>query len=272
MAVVPGFWVRLKDLGALIGAIRNIWWLLAATAAVGVAAWKLSTVVSTSIALASAITLFAFALGGALGTWLTRIHVGEQPYSWESAHFTYSFDEVDPLRHTQTTVVEIRARRNDVRFFLNRFSWTGSGNHKLSLKGDAHQLIFDRYRTPGWRSYYVLFDQPLRRNERATIELRHDMHDTSRTFLPVLSKVVSHPISHLTLRIVFPKVLRPNRITAAESRRARRAPHEWLTIRNLELSVQEASDSLCYVNWEVDSPVTGHDYRITWSWTSYPSE
>jgi len=260
---------RTRALSAWIEVSRNIWGLLAllgvAVFLVGRLAIAHYGVTRTLLAVALLTIVFCGGFASGVLTGSKRSVVAE--YSWESADYTYQFDRDDFLHHVQISKITIRANRQGVLLFRNRYWWTGVGRAQLSVLSPQHKLLTELVRE-AWRYYYILLEQALSKGGSTTVVVRHDLHDTERMFQPLISKDISEPVASFTLRIIFPAALRPSRVVAAELARSKARDAYWQTVKQQEIAIHEATGEVVY---SIHRPTLGRRYQISWTWTGYPS-
>ncbi|MCW6007978.1 hypothetical protein K1W54_26045 [Micromonospora sp. CPCC 205371] len=192
------------------------------------------------------------------------------PYTWESAEYEYRFDRDDPRRHVQVTKIKIRANRDDVALFRNRYHWTGQGENRLRVLSVGHRIVAEGVTPESQRRYYyVLLDRPLNRGQTAVIHIRQDLYDAGYAFHPVLAKSLNEPVGELTLRVVYPSGLEPWRVMARELVRNGNSDSGWRTLRERPVDLDSTGDTSEAV-FETSSPRVGRRYDLAWEpWTKY---
>jgi hypothetical protein len=256
-------------LSNFIGVLRNLWFLvLVVVGGGGVMVWQFSRTggwfVTVGVGLA---VLGIVALIVALVLY-RRASVAE--YTWESAEYVYRFDRDDPRRQVQFTKIKIRANRDDVAFFRNRYYWTGQGENRLRVLGSGQRIVAEGVATDSQRRYYyVLLERPLSRGQTAIIHIRQDLFDTGHTFHPVLAKSLNEPVGELTLRVVYPTGLEPRRVVAREQVRSGNSDSGWRTVRERQVELESTGDASEAV-YETSVPRVGRRYDLSWEpWPNY---
>ncbi|GAA4714720.1 hypothetical protein [Phytohabitans rumicis] len=250
-----------------ISVFRNLWWLLLAVGGGGVVAWRLGRAggwyltVGTVLAVLGVVTLAA-------GIVMMR-RASIAPYTWESAEYVYRFDGDDPRRQVQLTKIKIRANRDDVAFFRNRYYWTGQGESRL-LPLNGHRVVAERVAMDSQRRYYyVLLDRPLNRGDTAVIQIRQELFDEERTFQPVLAKSLNEPVGRLTLRVIYPAGLEPRHVVARELVRSRNPEADWRTVHERDAEIESTGETTEAI-FVANDPRTGRRYALYWGpWGNY---
>jgi hypothetical protein len=262
---------RIKSFGTWIGVARNLGWLLMAIAgAVYLIGKYTGSGTVPPVFSYSALGLVAFGLGLLVGTLaMMRRMSNAREYSWESAEYLYEFNADDVLKHQQTVKVTIKANKQNVEVFKNRYSWTGSGGSSPlpQLLSPGHKLITEISRDAQWKYYYVVFDRPLRKGATTELEVRQDLYDRAKTFQSMLAKDVIEPIGSLKLRVIFPPSMRPKDARAIELTRPRNGGNEWEIADECPVPVDTTTGEAVY---DVGRPKTGARYQIIWNDANYP--
>lgn len=180
-------------------------------------------------------------------------------YEWVSAEYVYKIDPVDPTLHIATTKIEIRALRDDVRVFENRYSWSGTGlQGDPTVSGPGRQILLPMSWDGSFRHYFVSFNPPLVRREIATIEIRQEFRDTAGDFQKYYAKTVVEPLRRLSLKVVLLSGLPSVTVTHTE-----RSSNGGGRVINRCAGSYDGSTGEIF--WEVRGrPKRGHNYRIDW--------
>ncbi|GLI02946.1 hypothetical protein Pa4123_82240 [Phytohabitans aurantiacus] len=198
-------------------------------------------------------------------TMASRRHARPE-YDWESAEYEYRFDKDDPRQHSQTTRITIRANRDGVELFKNRYRWTGNGKSEITILTPRQRLLTEwSSREAGWRYYYVMLDHPLKKGEPATIHIQHELYDSSNTFDPIVAKNVIEPLTSLKLRVIYPESLAPVSVLARERVPSRNGDPLWRDVDRQPVPTQRSAGDVVAL-YEPRKLTVGRRYELTWIW------
>ncbi len=259
---------RTRALSTWVEVLRNVW---ALAALLGLLGFVLARVAFAyyglwPVLIGLAVVLAAAATGFAGGRYTATKQRASGEYSWHAADYTYQIDQADVLHHIQTSTIRIRANHDNVQLFRNRYWWTGVGRSELAVLSPGHKLITELVRD-AWCYYYILLEQALGKGGYTTIVVRHDLYDSERKFQPMFTKDVTVAVPNLAIRVVFPPVLRPSRVLAAELERSNTGEVYWQVIHEREVHLDPTTGEVVYT---VERPRLGRRYQLAWTWTGYP--
>ncbi|GLY04597.1 MULTISPECIES: hypothetical protein [Actinoplanes] len=259
-----------------MGIARNLGWLAVVVAGAVYASVNYAISDGPIPTLVSYASTGLLTFGGGLlaGTLAMRAWIGKPAeYSWESAEYVYEFDPHDVLKQQQTVKVTIRANKNKVERFRNRYIWSGTGENPPPRVLGGHTLVPEISR-PGlsawdlpWRYYYIVLDRPLNKGATADLEILQDLHDVDRTFRPTLAKTVTDPLGTLKLRVIFPPGIRPAEVRAVEWSWSKSSDGAWDISAEKAIRVDSVTGEAVYA---IEKPRVGARYELIWNDEKYP--
>ena len=151
---------------------------------------------------------------------------------------------------------KLRALRDGVDSFPDRYKWTGQGKCIVKSITPAFRVVNER-KIEFWDYFDVVFPHPIRKGEIVEFTIQWDLFDEKRTAVPFLSTMIDLPTEHLILRVKLPRKLKPKYAMAYEFKDY----IDTLPIYTQELHWNPTTESLEY---EVRSPKLYHKYMIRW--------
>jgi hypothetical protein len=255
------------SLSSWISTLRNIGWLLVLLGGLATLVWRsggLAHPISVRFA-TPALTLMIAATFIAGWTMASRRHV-RAAYDWVSAEYEYRFDKNDPQQHYQTTSITIRANRDGVERFENRYRWSGNGKSEIKILTSDQRLLTEwSSQEADWRYYSVMLDQPLKKGESAMIQIHHELYDSSSTFNPIVTKDVIEPLASLTLKVIYPESLAPISVMARERVRSGIGDPLWRDVDRQPVSTQRSASGVV-AQYRPKKITVGRRYELTWVW------
>lgn len=216
-------------------------------------------VVITSFAAGILLMLLATVLDYARGTgprrWLLR------GYRWSSADYHYMFFAPNGEQQRQLVGIDVQALRPGISHIENRYSYFGSGSHKISIESKNHSLMGPVHERGGWSYYFIWLGRDLATGERETIHIKQEIADPNRTAPPFLSKTVVEPISSLSLKVSLPPALCPEtvrRVTYIGD-----GPNEQVVSQP---ETHDMASEGCSHAWTIPHPGLGARYALEWTW------
>ena len=158
----------------------------------------------------------------------------------------------------------LRALRDGVSSFPDRYKWTGQGKCAVRSITPAFRVTNER-KVEFWDYFDVAFPHPLRKGESVEFTVQWDLYDEKRSAVPFLSTMIDFPTEHLIMKVKLPKDLAPKYAMAHEFRDY----IDTLPISTQELHWNPTTESLEY---EVYSPKLYHKYMIRWFFDADGSE
>lgn len=206
-----------------------------------------------------AVAMLGMALGGGIAAVVAsrRLRHVARGYRWESASYHFAVLGGSPEHHRATTTVRIKATRDNIRIFENRYLWTGSGVDPLPRSLRAGQTVLSPVNFDGnFKHYFVLFSQALARGEEQEIVIEQDFQDTGGTFVPYYAKLVVEPLASLHLRVTLPHGVPVGDVTLTVRR--------GLDSNAKVVTRRPGSFVGNVIDWTIEKPKLRHDYRIDW--------
>lgn len=117
-----------------------------------------------------------------------------------------SFEYVDRENMLYRKKVRVRALRNGLSSYPDKYRWTGLNTPTVrSLIHD--QEFAHTFRKSVWQNYEVRLPITLQKGNEASIEIEWALQDTQRAHVPFVSCTIDEPTDKLTLNVTIPPVL-----------------------------------------------------------------
>lgn len=171
---------------------------------------------------------------------------------------TYQYYE-DGQKMRQTKHFRVRALRDGVASFPDRYVWTGTPGRCMVRSLTPGYEVVNKRKEEFWTYFDVQFPHPLKSGDQADFVVEWDLYDEKRTAVPFLSTMIDFPTQHLRMRVVLPENLRPKEAFAYDFRNY---------IDKLPVAVEEkAWDPATHsISYEVPNPQYPHKYLLRWYW------
>lgn len=222
----------------------------------------------------------AFGLGVGLGlfagviisllitTWFVVNRQVLRGYRILEATYDYRIAESESgvLRHSQLVKITIQATRIGVRYFNNKYNWTGHGPTQIRVVSRGHTLLGEAAEGE-WKRYVVHLGRELRRNGKTTIMVEQELSDVGRRFQPFISKYIDERLKHLSLRVTVPSSRAPN---AAHVSVLHGPPPDDREVDGHDVTFLADGDRNVFYEWQVHRPKHGRRYKMSWAgehWT-----
>lgn len=186
---------------------------------------------------------------------------------------TYSVDGHD--HYTLDYSIDVKACENNLKFYPIRYNWTGGGEYKVpKVSGDGQYLmaVFDKEKEEaapyieqqnshdlGLSSYFIAFNPPLSKKDKATIEYSQEFHDLAKVAKPLLDIIPMTSVDKLTLRVKLPIGVRPSTIATRTFKPGK--PDK--PIKKDGKALFDKPTGL--ITWVPNNPRRGYLYRIGWT-------
>jgi hypothetical protein len=152
--------------------------------------------------------------------------------------------------------LHIRALRNGVPHFTDRYSWTGNGTCDIRSLTPGF-IINNQRKQEIWNYFDINFPHPLRIGQEADFTIEWELFDEKGVAIPFLSTMIDRETKHLLLRVILPPELAPTRAYCYEFANY----IETLPETTQEIKWSQATRSLSY---DVPHPKRNHKYLIRW--------
>ena len=154
---------------------------------------------------------------------------------------------------------QVRALRNGIASFSDRYKWTGTGACSVRSLTSGF-LVKNQRKEEFWDYFDVQFPHSLQRNQKVDFTIEWTLIDEAGTAVPFLSTMIDVETEKLVLRVLLPPELAPKRALCFEF------ANYLDTSVDAPVSMQEtqwnpATQSIVY---EVDKPERNHKYLIRW--------
>jgi hypothetical protein len=241
----------------------------------GVASWiagafggaLLGTILASSIAVVRPYRLyviaFAFAAFGAAAMSLYLRYSKFRP-NFERLEFDFEIVEHEIVyRYMSGDAIEyrkrkkLRALRNGLRQYHDKYHWTGSPEQKDPISGVAGHIVRLTRRDTVWQLYEVDLELPLRKGQTVQTEVIWFLNDKEHVSMPFISATIEEPTDGLKFELNFAPETGVQ--TIACSIQAAIGGKNVLAAETQEVS------STGHVAWKPDGrPKLLHHYQVSW--------
>jgi len=162
---------------------------------------------------------------------------------------------VDREHMTYSKTVRLRALKDGLTLYRDKYRWTGSGVASIVTTNREHEFV-DTARKSVWQLYEVRFDKSLRRNELVDAEVVWSLHDPQHTAVPFFSATVEEPTDILTLQVRLNPQLGVREVICEHS-----------SSIGAKRPFQETRHPLNddgEFTWNIETPKLLHHYEIRW--------
>ena len=230
---------------------------------IAAAAWILAKGRSTFPAL---IQNHSTGVGIALGTLgsliLLKVYFGYKyhealpkvQHDFEEVSRSISFQYLDIHHITYIKEIVLRARRQGLSSYIDKFRWTGESVPEIrsDIRGQTVRLTHQK---SVWQFYQIDFDRSLNKGEAVTTRLIFHIVDQTHSFHPFISTNIEEPTKHLALELRVPPELGVTYVTCEiSSCIGARVPFFTKTI---------SVDTNGVARWE-EIPKMHHYYEMQW--------
>ena len=155
--------------------------------------------------------------------------------------------------------LHIKALKNGVDRFTDRYRWTGSGKCTVQMLTPDFQITNERKEefTALWDYFDVTFPHPLHKGEEIDFTLEWELFDEQKIAVPFLATLIDRETKHLLLQVVLPPKLAPTRAYC----------HEFANnIDTLPIVTHPIKWSAATqrISFDVPNPKKYHKYSIRW--------
>ena len=167
-----------------------------------------------------------------------------------------SYEYKDKSRMVYRKRVLVKALRNSLDAYYDKYQWTGSGNVKISSAIKEHQFR-ETIRKNVWQFYEIRFQKTLSKKETMETELIWELEDTAMKAVPFFSATIEEPTDFLKLNLSLPAELGVKELTCEiSSGIGAKKPFSSKTIQ---------LDRNGKATWEIRKPKLLYHYEMKWS-------
>lgn len=152
--------------------------------------------------------------------------------------------------------LHLRALRNGIRHFTDRYRWTGSGKCVVSSLTPGC-TISNQHKEDVWDYFDVIFPRSLHKGEEIDFTIEWELFDKEKTAVPFLGTLIDRETKHLLLQVILPRELVPTRAYC----------HEFANnVDTLPTETRPAqwSPATRGIIYNVPHPRKYHKYAIRW--------
>jgi hypothetical protein len=167
--------------------------------------------------------------------------------------YTYSSDgkTMSQYKHLQ-----IKALKDDITDFIDRYRWTGSGKCILKSLTPGFRITRQfKVRGEIWNYFAVTFPQPLKKDDVVEFSIQWDLLDQIQIAIPFLSTMIERETDYLSLQVFLPSA--PKRAYFYEFANF----IDTLPVETKEIFWNPEDKS---IYCEVPNPQKYHKYLIRW--------
>jgi hypothetical protein len=166
---------------------------------------------------------------------------------------TISHTYHDLVHITHERKWRLRALRDDVTLWEDKYLWTGSGRMSMASRV-AGQTIVYTVKQNIWQWYEVRLEKPLRNGEETTVHVAWDLYDDGHTARPFISTRIEEPTDALRMHLAACPELDAREVICET--RAGIDANVTLSSERVTLDAQNS-----YV-WTIDSPKLHTFYEL----------
>jgi hypothetical protein len=152
--------------------------------------------------------------------------------------------------------LQLRALKDGVRHFTDKYRWTGYGKCTIKSLTPSYILTNER-REEFWSKFDVNFPHPLRKGDDVDFTVEWHLVDTEKIAVPFLAVISDDATKQISLQVILPAELAPKRAYCYEF--ASYMDNLPITVKEIHWS--PATHRLCY---DVAEPEPHHKYSIHW--------
>lgn len=239
---------------------------------VGIAIWvlsKLGTNVLTHFVqsiqpYAWPITILFFTIGALIFIFLYRRFSKFRPQyprldcDFEILELEIIYNHLSKTRMTYTKRKKLRALRNGLDRYIDRYRWTGMGNVQLksNVKG---QRIVEEERKSVWQFYAIRFNRNPSRGQEIPTEVFWELEDLQNAAVPFLSATMEEPTRKLILKVQLPANDNVEEVVM-----------EVLPFMGAKTPFSSDTKKIEHneYTWTVENPKLLYHYEMRWEWPS----
>ncbi len=169
---------------------------------------------------------------------------------------TYDHEAIDKMTYTKRK--KLKALRNGLERYVDRYSWTGKGNINISSNKKS-QTFTETERKSIYQFYEVRFDKVLSKGEEVEVTLTWDLEDLEHKAVPFVSMTIEEPTETLLFKVIFPKTSVVTSIIKEIS--------PFIGAKQPFFSEKERiNDYEREYEWTIKKPKLFYHYELRWRW------
>lgn len=206
-----------------------------------------------AIALFAAAALASMGLVRRLSRWRPRFPALDPDFHIVESRILFEYS--NPSKVTYKKSYRLRAMRQGLDEFVDKYHWTGSGKCALRSGKEDHQVRLTRQKNV-WQLFSVTFPKSLNRGEEIDTEVIWDLDDIDGKAVPFISSTIHDPTDKLVLSVRLAPVLGVKKVTCEHA--VDIGAHKVINSTQLELRDD-------FAEWTVEQPDLLHHYEMRWS-------
>jgi hypothetical protein len=265
--------MNLRDKNLRTDVLGNIVWDAAkwiSAGLIGLALWLLSQLGSEALSTFVSrfepykwhFTALFFCLSAFITILLYRRYSKFRPYypridcDFEILELEVIYDHLDKNRMVYTKRKKLRALRNGLDRYFDRYRWTGTGNINIKSSIKSQKVVVEERRSV-WQFYAIRFNKKLGRGEEIQTEVVWELKDLENVAVPFLSMTIEEPTSKMILKVKLPSNLHVEEIVKQI------AP--FMGAKTPFYSITEKIEHNEYT-WTIPNPKLLYHYEMEWEW------
>ena len=167
---------------------------------------------------------------------------------------TYEYKDKTHMVYRRRALV--KALKNGLDAYYDKYQWTGTGNVKISSAIKEHQFR-ETIKKNVWQFYEIRFQKTLSKKESMDTELIWELKDTAEKAVPFFSATIEEPTDYLKLNLSLPCNIGVREVTCeVSSGIGAKKPFSSKTI---------LLDRNGKATWEIRKPKLLYHYEMKWS-------
>jgi hypothetical protein len=234
---------------------------------IGAASYLFSKILSSVIEVAApykyGIAVIVFCIVTLLILYIRKRSGRLQPYypkldfDFQITESELTYDHKDKNRMIYTKRKKIKALKNGLDRYLDRYHWTGVGQVNVKSAVADQELALTERRSI-WQFYEIKLPRPLNAGDEIQTEVVWELEDTEGKAVPFMSATIEEPTDKLKMNLMLPPELGVKKATQIVSMCiGAKKPMQTADIefnRHGELEFQENRPKLLY------------NYELRWHW------
>lgn len=168
------------------------------------------------------------------------------------------YDHKQQNRMVYTKRKRLRALRNGLDRYFDRYRWTGGGTVAMRSSMKGQQIVTEERRSV-WQFYAIKFNRKLGRGEEIQTEVVWELEDIENVAVPFLSSTVEEPTARMILKVKFPPELNVEEVI-----------REISPVMGARKPFSTTPDKTAHseYTWTIASPKLLYHYEVGWEWPS----
>lgn len=166
-----------------------------------------------------------------------------------------SYKYLDRTHMVYSKKVKLKALRNGLDEYHDRYAWSGSGKVELRSMVSSQRLVTGDKKNV-WQLYVLKFPWTLKKGETIETEVNWDLEDTRNAAVPFASATVEEPTDCLVLSVSLPAALGVAEVTCEVSSGIGAKKPFSSELRKLDRHGE--------MIWEIRKPKLLYHYEIKW--------